>query len=45
MHEGAYATHQMHCQLRYGPFDGKDSVSAALVHQCYEPVTDELAVA
>jgi len=45
MREHAYATHQLHYQLRFGPFRGKDSASAASLRQCYEPMTDELAAA
>jgi len=45
MHEDAHATRQLHCQLRYGPLRGKDSVSAASFRQYYAPMTDELAAA
>jgi len=43
MHEDAHATHQLHYQLRYNPFQGKDSSNAASLHHCYAPMTDELA--
>jgi len=45
MREDAYATHQLHYQLRYGPFRGKDSASAASLCQCNAPMNDELAAA
>jgi len=39
------ATRQLHHQLRYGPFRGKDSASASSLRQCYAPMTDQLAAA
>jgi len=45
MRKDAYATHQLHYQLRYGPFRGKDSTSTASLHQCYVPGTDKLTAA
>jgi len=45
MREDAYATHQLHYQLGYGPFRGKDSASATSLCQCYAPMTGELAAA
>jgi len=43
--DDAHATGQLHYQLRYGPFRGKDSASAASLRQCYARMTDEIAAA
>jgi len=45
MRADAHVIRQLHCQLRYGPFHGKYSASAASLHQCYAPMTDKLAAA
>jgi len=45
MRDDVHATRQMHYQLRYGPFRGKNSASAATLRQCYAPMTYELTAA
>jgi len=45
MRENAYATHRLHCQLLYGRFRGKNSISTASLHQYYASIADELAAA
>jgi len=45
MREYAYTTRQLHYQLHYDPFCGKDSASVASIHQRYEPMTDKFAAA
>jgi len=45
MRKNTHATHQLHYQLRYGPFRGKDSASIALLRHCYASVTDEFFAA
>jgi len=45
MREDAYTTHQLHYQLQYSPFHGKDSASTASLHLFYAPMIAELAAA
>jgi len=43
--EDTNTTRQLHYQLRYGTFHGKDSASAASLRHCYAPMTDKLTAA
>jgi len=41
MRKNAHATRQLHYQLRYGPFRGKDSANVASLPQSFAHVTGE----